>query len=173
MLDGNKTREPLIIDSARNPLFLPPFDTHPPKKEDMGNVYADIELISSEDLTLARKYIIGEEEIKRVVVTALVDTGAFTLAINEYVQEQLQLPVLEKRRSKMADESVAELDVVGPIDIRFGNRQTTCRAVVLPGNAEILLGAIPMEDMDVVIDMRTHTMIVHPDHLDMPLQNLK
>ena len=49
------------------------------------------------------KHIIGEEEIKRMHVTALVDTGSYMLAINQNIQEQLDLPVVEKRKAQMAD----------------------------------------------------------------------
>ena len=55
----------------------------------MGLVYADIELINGEDLTLSRWFIIGEDEIKRMSVSALVDTGSYMLCINENIQEQL------------------------------------------------------------------------------------
>ena len=55
----------------------------------MGFVYADIELVNAEDIAMARKYIIGEEEIKRIKVKMLVDTGAYNLCINESIQAQL------------------------------------------------------------------------------------
>ena len=47
-------------------------------------------------------------------------------------------------------------------DIRFKNRSTTCRAVVFPKDTEVLLGAIPMEDMDVLIDPKQEQLIVNP-----------
>ena len=65
----------------------------------MGLVYADIELINAEDVALARRYVIGEDEIKKINVSMLVDTGAYNLCINESIQEQLQLPFIEKRKS--------------------------------------------------------------------------
>lgn len=52
----------------------------------------------------------------------------------------------------MADETIIECDIVAPVEIKFKNRRCTCSAIVLPGNAEPLLGAIPFEDMDVVIN---------------------
>ncbi len=55
------------------------------------------------------------------------------------------------------------MDIVGPLRIYFKNRLATCDAVVLPGNAEPLLGAIPMEIMDVVIHHRTQTLSVNPE----------
>ena len=71
-------------------------------KRNMGLVYADVELINGEDLALARRHVIGEEEIKRIHVNILVDTGSYMLAINENIKEQLQLPVVEKRKAQTA-----------------------------------------------------------------------
>ena len=130
----------------------------------MGLVYAEIELINGEDLALARRSIIGEEEVKRMHVTALVNTGSYMLAINESIQEQLQLPVVETRKAQLADGTIAEFNVVAPVELRFKNRQTTCRAMVLPGDNEVLLGAIPLEDMDVLIHPQRQELIVNPDH---------
>jgi len=57
----------------------------------MGLVYANVELINSEDVTLARRHMIGEEEVRRINVSILVDAGSYMLAINENIQEYLQL----------------------------------------------------------------------------------
>ncbi len=130
----------------------------------MGLVYADITLINGEDLILAKRHIIGEEEVKQMTVSMLADSGAYMLAINENIQEQLQLPVIEKRKAQMANGTIEEYDVVGPVEIRFKNRQSTCRAFVLPGDNEPLLGAIPMEDMDVLIHPLRQELIVNPEH---------
>ncbi len=130
----------------------------------MDLVYAEIELINGGDLELARRHYIGEEEIKRMRVTALVDTGSYMLAINENIQEQLQLPISERRKMRLADGSLAEYKIVAPIELHFKNRRTTCRAVVLPGNNEPILGYIPFNDMDVLIHPQRQELIVNPDH---------
>ncbi|MCY7310917.1 MAG: retropepsin-like domain-containing protein [Chitinophagaceae bacterium] len=97
-------------------------------------IYAEIEFINGDDLAFARRYIIGEEEIRRMKATALVDTGSYMLFINENIQEQLQLPFLEKRKGQMADGSIKEYEVVGPVELKFKNRRTVINAMVLPGN---------------------------------------
>ena len=130
----------------------------------MGLVYADITLINGEDLVLAKNHIIGEEEVKQMNVSMLVGSGAYMLAINESIQEQLKLPVVEKRKAQMANGSIEEYDLVGPVEVRFKNRQSTCRAMVLPGDNKPLLGAIPMEDMDVLIHPLRQELMVNPDH---------
>ncbi|MBY0425370.1 MAG: clan AA aspartic protease [Cytophagales bacterium] len=130
----------------------------------MGLVYADIELINSGDLFMARRHIIGEEEVKRMTVKMLVDSGSEYMCINESVQEQLQLDVLEKRKGQLANGSIVEFDVVGPIEVKFKNRRCVVDAMVLPGESEMLLGAIPMEDMDVLIHPHRRELIVNPEH---------
>ncbi len=139
----------------------------------MGLVYADIELISTDDLTLHAKGYIKEDEIKRMTVRALVDSGAAMLAINERVKTQLGLRVVDKQFSELADGSSIELEIVSPVDVRFSNRATTVRAMVLPGDTEILLGAIPMEDMDVLIDPKQQRLIVNPAHPYVAQKHLK
>lgn len=130
----------------------------------MGMVYAEITLINADDIALAKRNLIGEEEIKKMTVTMAVDSGAYMMAINESIQAQLNLAFIEKRKAIMADGSVNEYDVVGPIQVKFANRTATCSAMVLQGNNEPLLGAIPMEEMDVIIHPRRQELLVNPDH---------
>jgi hypothetical protein len=138
----------------------------------MGMVYADIELINSIDLEMERRGHLDRDEIKRMWVRMLADSGSYMLAINENIQEILQLRVMETKRLQLANGKVITCDVVGPVDLRFANRECTCRAIVLPGDSEPLLGAIPMEEMDVIIHPQRQELIVHPDHPDYALLRL-
>jgi predicted aspartyl protease len=95
------------------------------------------------------------------------------LMINENIQDVLQLPVVERRRGVLANGQVVVCDVVSPVELRFKNRRTTCQAMVMPGNAEPLLGAIPFGDLDVVINAQRQELIVNPDYPDMASTYLK
>ena len=128
----------------------------------MGLVYADIELVSIEDLVLTRHGMLPETEVRRARTKALVDTGALDLVINEEVQHQLNLPVLHQRTVSLADETVREVDMVGPVEVRFETLATTVRALVLPDTEEVLLGAIPLEGLDVIIDPLRERLLVNP-----------
>ena len=139
----------------------------------MGLIYAEIELINGEDLVLARRNYIGEDEIKHMRVNMLLDTGSVYMCINESIQEQLQLPVLEKRKGQLANGHIVEYNVVGPLEVRFKNRRCSVNAMVLPGDNEPLLGAIPLEDMDVLIDPRREVMELPPDRPYMAKKKLK
>jgi clan AA aspartic protease len=130
----------------------------------MGFVYAEIELINAGDVICAHRHLMGEEEIRRMQVTMLVDSGAYMLTINENIQAYLQLPFRERKRCEIADGRIVECDVVGPVDVKFANRSATCNAFVLPGDSEPLLGAIPLEELDVVIHSKRQELVVNPLH---------
>ncbi len=139
----------------------------------MGLVYADIELTNTVDQENARRNIIGQDEIRSLHLNMLVDSGAYMLAINETIQSQLELPFIEKRKVQVADSRVIEYDVVGPVNVKFANRKATCSAFVLPGDSEPLLGAIPMQEMDVLIHPFRQELIVNPEHPNYAVLKMK
>lgn len=139
----------------------------------MGLIYADLELVSAEDVFLERKGYINKDQIKKEVVTALVDSGAYMMCINEHIKTQLDLMKIGTSEAEMADGTITELDIVGPLIINFKNRTTSCNAMVLPGEAEVLLGAIPMEDLDVVLMPKLQTIDINPNSKYIPRKKLK
>jgi hypothetical protein len=74
----------------------------------MGLVYAEIEIINGEDLSLSKRNVLDRDDVRRIWVNALVDSGSYMLAINENIQEQLQLPVVEKRKAQLANGQIVE-----------------------------------------------------------------
>lgn len=94
----------------------------------------------------------------------LVDTGALMLCLNETIQEILQLPVLGTKKSTTATGQRIELPMVGPVLVTVGDRFTHCDALILPGDAEPLLGAIPLEGMDLVVHPARQELTGNPAH---------
>ena len=139
----------------------------------MGLVYADIELIRGADLVLFREGYIEEGQIRRMKVTALVDSGAYMLAINHQIKTQLNLKKVGEQAAELADGTQTVLEIVGPVELRFENRRANVDAMVLPGDTEVLLGSIPMEDMDVLIDPRQQRLIVNPESPYIAKKSLK
>ncbi|MDR3199452.1 MAG: clan AA aspartic protease [Planctomycetaceae bacterium] len=129
----------------------------------MGEIYANITLYNQLDLSAVRLGVRKTEDVRKIEVRALIDSGATTLAINNEIKNQLGLCVLETRESRLADGSVENYEFVGPVEVHFKNRSSLCRAVVLPNAEEVLLGAIPMEEMDVIIDMKNQELIIPPE----------
>ena len=100
-------------------------------------------------------------ELATVEVEALADSGAVHLCIPPHIQIQLELEEIDKKEAILADGSRKLVPYVGPIEIRFKNRVGFAGALVMGDQA--LLGAIPMEDMDLVIVPRTRAVDVNPD----------
>jgi clan AA aspartic protease len=137
----------------------------------MGLTYANIEIINAGDAEMSRRGYIGEDEIRHITVTAMVDTGSIMLCINETLQQALGLPVRSKRRSQLANGMIVDLDVVGPVIVRFMDRECSTNAIILPDDQEPLLGAIPMEEMDLYVNPgRNELLPVHPEG---PIMSLK
>jgi len=139
----------------------------------MGITYAEIELISGDDVALHRRGYIPEDQIKSMKVKALVDSGASLLIITEYIKNQLNLLKIDEQQAELADGSVMDVEVVGPVEIRFENRKAIVSAMVLPNSKVVLLGAIPMQSMDVLIDLKQENLIVNPKSPDTARMFLK
>jgi len=101
-----------------------------------------------------------DPSIVPIEVPALADTGSVFLCIPEHVRLQLKLEIHETREVKLADGSYRTYPYVGPIIARFKNRTGFLGALVL--GDEVLLGAIPMEEMDLVVNPRDGTFDVNP-----------
>ena len=99
-------------------------------------------------------------DLQPVEVNALVDSGSMFLCIPEHIQIQLGLEELTKKEATLADNSRKLVPYVGPVELHFKNRAGFAGALVL--GDEVLLGVIPMEDMDLVILPRTRSLEVNP-----------
>jgi len=99
-------------------------------------------------------------ELLPVTVTALADSGALHLCLPEHIRIQLELEEIDQKEVTLADDSRRLVPYVGPVEIRFRNRVGFAGALVM-GN-QVLLGAIPMEDMDLVVIPATRRLDVNP-----------
>jgi len=102
------------------------------------------------------------KEFKPVEVKVLADTGAVHLCIPQHIQIQLSLEEIEKKEVTLADGSKKLVPYVGPIQLRFKNRTGFAGALVM--GEQVLLGAIPMEDMDLVVIPSTRKLDVNPNN---------
>lgn len=101
-----------------------------------------------------------EQQLVPVQVEALVDTGAVYLCIPEHVRVQLNLEESDRKEATLADGRKALVPYVGPVRVRFKNRIAFTGALVM--GDQVLLGAIPMEDMDLVVLPKEHRLDVNP-----------
>lgn len=105
-------------------------------------------------------------DLSAVTCVALVDTGALHLCLPEHLAIQLGLRELEQREVTLADGHRVAVPYVGPIEVRFKNRRCFTGAMVM--GDEPLLGAIPMEDMDLVVPPSRQTVDVNPESPNIP-----
>ena len=117
----------------------------------MGNVFAELTLKNGGDIVLAQKGHIMEQDVRSVTVNAVVDTGAVTLIINDDVCQKLGLAIEGTRTATLADGNKVNCKITEPVRICWKDRDVSCQAVVIP-KGEILLGVIPLEFMDLIVD---------------------
>ena len=126
----------------------------------MGYIYAE--------LTLSNP---TRPELKPIAVRALCDSGAISSCLPEHVANQLEISTTETREVYTADGSLHRVPYAGPLHMKFDNRQ--CFAGVFVMGDEVLLGAIQMQDMDVVLDLRKEQLTVNPNSPNMATGKVK
>lgn len=100
-------------------------------------------------------------KIKPIEVEALLDSGALHLCLPPHLQVQLQLDEIDRKEVTLADGARKLVPYVGPIEIRFKNRVGFVGALVM--GDQPLIGAIPMEDMDLVVIPSKRALDVNPE----------
>ena len=126
----------------------------------MGYVFAEIELSNP-----------GRQDLTPLSAKALVDTGALMLRIPEHVALQLNLEAEATREVSVADGRSTTVPYVGPVKVAFEKRFCYVGALVL--GDEVLLGAVPMEDMDLVVNPGRKMLTVDPASPNLPHARVK
>lgn len=126
----------------------------------MGHAFAEIELTNPR-----------EPELRPVRVKALADTGALMLCIPDHVALQLGLEPESEREVTVADGRKRTVPYVGPIRVAFDGRMCFVGALVV--GDDVLLGAVSMEDMDLVISPGRKTVTVNPESPNIPHARVK
>lgn len=126
----------------------------------MGHIYAEIEL-SNPRLP----------ELRNVRISALADTGALMLCIPEHIAIQLKLETESMREVTVADGRSIKVPYVGPVRVSFQER--SCFTGALVRDDEVLLGAVPMEDMDLVLNPSQQSVTVDPTSPNIPHAKVK
>jgi hypothetical protein len=137
----------------------------------MSTFKTEITLENPRDAGNAAEGMIKETEVRRLTVDALVDTGAWTLVINEDTRAKLGLRILGTGTSEVADGVMATGFLTEPVLIYWQDRHTACEAFVLANETEVLFGALPMEGMDLMVYPNGEKLI--GAHGDKPLRIVK
>ena len=125
----------------------------------MSIVYTEITLKNAYDVEIEATGIVKDHKVRETTVKAVVDTGAWTLVINEEVRQLLGLRKLTSKTGTLTDGSKIDYYLASPLQVNWKNRSTTCEALVLPNAKNILMGAIPLEAMDLMIHPRKEEIV--------------
>ena len=118
----------------------------------MGTFMEEITLENIIDRGFADRGHIKEAEIRSLTVEAMPDTGAWTLVINEDICQKLGLTIRGSTVSSIADGKASSYPVTQAVKIQWKNRSTELPAVVVANAKHVLLGALPLEAMDLIVD---------------------
>ena len=133
----------------------------------MGTVHAEIILKNSFDEGLARRGHIKPEEIRTETVTAIVDTGSMYLVITDELRQKLGLEIKEERPVNIANGQRISCHITDSVEIHWKDRETALPAMVIPGATKILLGVLPLEAMDLMVNPVTQEIVgVHGDSVE-------
>jgi clan AA aspartic protease len=130
----------------------------------MGMVYEEITLRNVGDVTDVERGFMKEPEIREVTVQALVDTGAGTLIISEAIRKELGLGARFRREATLANGEKVICMKAETVMVHWKNRSMTCEPWVLPGVSDqkpvdVLLGSIPLENMDLMVDSKNRKLV--------------
>ena len=134
------------------------------KKNEMGRVLTQATIENLEDIWASKRGLINSDRIRRIDVDdAIVDSGATLLSIPARLVRELGL---EKTASKRVTSSTGpgEADVYSAVRLTIRGRSCTMDVMEVPDNVPVLIGQLPLEHLDFVIDMRKHELTGNPDH---------
>jgi predicted aspartyl protease len=137
----------------------------------MSTFKEEITLVNARDMGNAREGLIPDTKIRALTAAAMPDTGAWTLVINEETRQKLGLAVEGSILSTLADGSTTKYKQTEAVKIQWKNRSTTQQALLVPEADDILLGALPLEAMDLMVDPVNERLV--GVHGDQPLLKLK
>jgi hypothetical protein len=94
----------------------------------MGLTYTEVELLRADDLALERAGYLSADQVNRIRVLTLVDSGASMLTLSRSLSQRLKLAKVDEVDAELANGDVMRADVVGPVEVRFQNRKTVVNA---------------------------------------------
>jgi hypothetical protein len=130
----------------------------------MGQIIVEVVISNLADIIRGRK-------IRKKEANAIADSGARMMSIPRDLALLLGLEIVEQRKVRYADGSVAMKDIGSDVEVFIPdlNRKTNCRVLIEDPGAPVLLGQIPMEDMDVVVNLAEERLTVNPESPYAPL----
>jgi len=112
----------------------------------------EFEVANGDDLALVRRGLLQPEQVRRQTVRGLVDSGAAKLVLPQAVVKQLGLPLGDRIKVHYADGRTAQRREAKGASVQLLGRQDTFSAIVEPRRQTALIGAIVLEDLDLLVE---------------------
>lgn len=129
------------------------------ERTEMGRVAAEVELVNHQDVVLAQAGALPTDKIRRLRIEAIVDTGASHLVVPQTVVDVLGVPIVGKTADRYADQRRSSKEIVNDVEVHVLSRSGIFKAIVEPDRTDVLLGAIVLEDMDLIVDCRAQKLV--------------
>lgn len=122
------------------------------KAKEVGRITVTVRLTNRVDLEKAREGLMAADQVRETTLEGLVDTGANHLVLPTAVAAQLGLPKAGKMKVRYADRRAATRDMADLVELELLGRKGTFRALLEPNRTTALIGAIVLEDLDLLVD---------------------
>lgn len=130
----------------------------------MGRVIVDVALANHEDVILANAGMLAPEQIRRTTISGVIDTGATRLVLPQRVVQDLGLRISGEVTVRYADQRSAKRKLALDVELRLLDRESTFSAIVEPRRKDALIGAIVLEELDLIVDCpRQRVVPRHPE----------
>jgi len=138
----------------------------------MGKVMEKITLTNSYDEEKVESGYWRPEQVRSIEIEALVDTGATMLILPADVVARLGLKEQGRRKVVYANGKDDEIPWIGGVRLTILGREMIASALVVPAGATALIGQIPLEELDLIVDPKSHALKVNPASPDAPRLDL-
>jgi predicted aspartyl protease len=127
--------------------------------QSVGRFSVELEVANNDDLTLARRGLLPQDQVRREKVRGVVDAGAAKLVLPEAVVKRLGLPLGNSINVRYADGRTAKRKGAEGVYVELLGRHGTFTAICEPKRETALIGAIVLEDLDLLVDCNTRQVI--------------
>ena len=130
----------------------------------MGRVSVEFEISNHKDVVAAELGVVPPDKVRKAIISGVVDTGATRLVLPQTLVMTLGLPSSGEITVRFADGRQAQKQVVSDVQVQINDRTSVFTAVVEPGRTDALIGAIVLEELDLIPDCTTHKLVPRDPH---------
>lgn len=124
----------------------------------MGRITVEFEVANNDELGAVRRGLLPASQVNRLTIKGVVDSEATRLVLPQAVVKQLGLPLLGKSPVRYADHRKAERETT-EVHLALLGREGTFTAIVGPKRRTALIGAIVLEDLDLLVDCKKQQVV--------------